>query len=653
MKMKLVIGNGNILVYIDKFSQIRDFYFPFVGQENHLGDYVRKQKKPSDSHMHRIGIWCEGKIHWLGDEWETETNYKTGTLTGKTALRNNSLGLELSIIDTVHYKENIYMKKIAVKNLRKERRDIRLFMGQYFSIYGTDIGNTAYFYPQKNAIIYYKNNRYFLVSGLKLFEDFAIGNYNHEDMKGTWVDAEDGILSKNAIEHGSVDSTISFHLDLKGGSEDSVCYWIAAGKNLNEVMDLNEYIMYNSPNNLFRETENYWKNWLSRIELDIDADIMDMVKKSLLIIRAHADNRGGILASTDSETLKFDRDSYNYIWQRDAAFASIALTEAGYPELSRNFFQFCSKTITEKGYFLQKYNPNYSVGSSWHPWIKYGEHRLPIQEDETAIVLHALWKYYERTKDIKFIKGIYKDLIKKAADFLVEFREGGAPKESYDLWEERFGLHTYTACTVYAGLVAAARFSKELHRLYDSRKYLKASGEVKNYIKSCLYDENKGMFFRRVEKRVDKLYKESEIDSSTGYALHEFVFKPDEGVVKKEMDAIEKKLTCKTETGGVARYRGDQYYAGSKDVPGNPWFICTLWLAQYKIKAAKKSSELESAKSILEWAVKHASPTGFLSEQLHPTTGEQLSVSPLTWSHAAFVETVFRYVAKREEMRNQ
>ena len=31
-------------------------------------------------------------------------------------------------------------------------------------------------------------------------------------------------------------------------------------------------------------------------------------------------------------------------------------------------------------------------------------------------------------------------------------------------------------------------------------------------------------------------------------------------------------------------------------------------------------------------------------EQLHPHTGEPLSVSPLTWSHAAFITTTLRYL---------
>jgi glucoamylase len=43
-------------------------------------------------------------------------------------------------------------------------------------------------------------------------------------------------------------------------------------------------------------------------------------------------------------------------------------------------------------------------------------------------------------------------------------------------------------------------------------------------------------------------------------------------------------------------------------------------------------------------------PSGVLAEQVNPFTGEPVSVSPLTWSHAAFVITVQKYLKKLEEM---
>jgi glucoamylase len=45
-----------------------------------------------------------------------------------------------------------------------------------------------------------------------------------------------------------------------------------------------------------------------------------------------------------------------------------------------------------------------------------------------------------------------------------------------------------------------------------------------------------------------------------------------------------------------------------------------------------------------------ALPSGVLSEQLDPYSKAQLSVSPLTWSHATVVSLVHEYVRKRKSL---
>ena len=79
--------------------------------------------------------------------------------------------------------------------------------------------------------------------------------------------------------------------------------------------------------------------------------------------------------------------------------------------------------------------------------------------------------------------------------------------------------------------------------------------------------------------------------------------------------------------------------------------MCTLWLAQWYIATAKKAADLEPAKKMIDWAVKHQLPGGLLSEQLDPHTGAPLSVSPLTWSHAEFVVSVDDYCRKSDSLR--
>ena len=55
MSRSLVLGNGSLLVCYDEWAQVRDFYFPHVGLENHVGERL----------MHRIGVFVDGTMHWL------------------------------------------------------------------------------------------------------------------------------------------------------------------------------------------------------------------------------------------------------------------------------------------------------------------------------------------------------------------------------------------------------------------------------------------------------------------------------------------------------------------------------------------------------------------------------------------------------------
>jgi glucoamylase len=111
--------------------------------------------------------------------------------------------------------------------------------------------------------------------------------------------------------------------------------------------------------------------------------------------------------------------------------------------------------ITREGYFLHKYRPHGSQGSSWPPWVLGGQRQFPIQEDETALVLWALWKHFETYRDVEFIKPLYRPLIVRAANFMLRYRDErtGLPLPSYDLWEERKGILTCTCAAVYSGLM--------------------------------------------------------------------------------------------------------------------------------------------------------------------------------------------------------
>lgn len=647
MPRDIPVSNGNLLVNFDVQYRIRDIYFPWIGQENH----TRGQE-------FRFGIWVDGCFSWMGPEWEKDLRYHDDSLVTNVLLKNETLGLELRCQDAVDFQMNVYVRQIDVTDLTGKTRDVRLFFSHDFHLYGHEIGDTAYFDPRTEAIIHYKLNRYFLAgcctAKSRIADDFSCGVKDAPGERSSWRDAEDGELIRSPIAWGYAESTVGARLLLPAGGKLTAFHWLAAGTNYGEVADLNQRVVDRTPEALIRRTSSYWRAWVGeqwRSFGDLPSSVTDVFNRSLLVLRSQIDNRGAIVAANDSDLVRFAGDTYSYVWGRDGAFVAAALAKAGYAELCRQFFSFCSRALSEGGYLFQHYNPDGSLASNWHAWVLDGKEVLPIQEDSTALLIWALWIYYECSKDIEFIRPLYEDFILKCADFLVAYRDEETllPTPSYDLWEERYGVHAYTVAAVISGLRGAANFAQLFEDPSRAQAYNSVADHMAEGVVKHLYHAGLERYARSVYRTEDGYDLDEVIDVSLLGLVTFGVLPPTDPRVVQTVEAIRRDLLSETPIGGVARYRGDQYQREEDvppDVPGNPWFISTLWLGEYQIVRAENLQQLREAIPYLEWCAKNALPSGVLAEQIHPLNGRPLSVSPLTWSHSAFVWTILLYVEK-------
>ncbi len=651
MPLTLVLGNGEMLVGLDSHGQVRDLYAPHPGLENHVGAAC----------VHRIGVFVDGRFSWLSERgWRTSVIYEPQTLVSEILATNDGLGLELRFTDAVYNEEQIFVRRLRVRQSTRDKRTVKIFFHQQFQIYGAAYGNTALYDPREEAVVHYRGRRVFIVSGrsgVKCFDDFSVGVAGLEGKEGTWRDAEDGSLSKNAVEHGAVDSVIAFTLELEGeGAE--LYYWIAAAHTLAGARKRHAVVRERSPQHIIESTANFWRAWSragQRGLEELPAKISELFTTSLLVIRAHLDHGGGIIASADSEMLKYGRDTYEYVWMRDAAFAARALDCAGYPDTAETFYQFCADTLLPEGYFYHKYLPDKSLGSSWHPWVRGGKEQLGIQEDETATVLFTLWGHYESSRNLEFIERLYNPLIKRSAVFLAAYRSAtGLPQPSYDLWEERYGVSAYTASSVFGGLMAAARFAQLLGKEEDARQFRGAAEEVRKAILANFVNGENGYFYKEISYERGEPRLDPTLDTASFIGFFRFgVVAVGDPLLARAAAVLADWLCCKTPLGGAARYEGDRYYRTDARTPGNPWIITTLWYAQYLIAAVKKTADLEEALRWISWAADRASGAGMLPEQLDPRTGEPVSASPLVWSHAEYVYTVLEYLATLKEKEGE
>ncbi|MDH5719083.1 MAG: glycoside hydrolase family 15 protein [Spirochaetia bacterium] len=653
MPKDIPVSNGSFLLNFDSDYQIRDIYFPFIGQENH-----------ASGHPFRFGVWVDGHYSWMGPEWEKNIRYHNDSLVTNVFLRNASLGIELRCSDVVDIDINVYVKKIEVANLEDKPRQVRLFFSHDFNLYGNDIGGTAYFDPRSASIIHYKVHRYFLISCWAQhkwgMQHYTCGRKNSPTDLATAEEAETGELSGEPTAWGSPHSTVGIWLNLDAKGKEITYYWIAAGMNYDEVAKLNLEVHKKTPEELLNRSSKYWEAWVrkSLIDLnDLPESITDIFNRSLLVLRTQIDNTGAIIAATDSDIIRFGKDTYSYSWGRDGAFVAAALSKSGHYHICIKYFDYCARILSEEGYLFQHYNPDGSLASNWHSWLVDGKEVLPIQEDSTALTLWSLWIHYQGLRDIEFIRPLYETLIKKAADFLVSYRDTETllPLPSYDLWEERYATHTYTAATVIAGLRAAANFARIFKDIELSENYDNVANEMTEAIKKYLYHDGLKRYARS-GSRIEGGYKLDEVIDISLLSLTTMgVLSPKDERMKETAKAIKEKLWLKTPIEGCARYEGDVYQRSEdcpKDIPGNPWFISTLWLADYIIEKSENHEQLKEALPYIEWCGKNAFASGVLAEQVHPVNGSALCVSPLTWSHSAFVWTVLLYTEKRKKLNS-
>jgi GH15 family glucan-1,4-alpha-glucosidase len=675
MPRSLVLGNGTLLATFDEFLQMRDFYFPYVGEEDHT----------TYGKFHRLGFLVEGRgFSWVNDgTWKIVPGYADASLVSSSTLVSEKLGLQILSEDFVDPTKNVLVRSFRLRTLDGVDRKVQCFFHHDFYLYGDKQKDTAFFEPHTKSVIHYRQRRYFLVGGTTsdpvnclpseipndfhpLSRDekhidhtgitsFTVGKSNYRGLEGTWRDAEDGVLSRFPIEQGSVDSTVEIDCLVKGERGTWVYLWVCAGQTISEVHGLQHFLLEDTPDQVKQSARNYWRGWAGS-HTDpgegVPKPVLDLYIRSLLTIRTQIDNHGGIVAANDSDIMQFNRDTYTYVWPRDGAFVCMALTRAGQTEVVRRFIQFCEKAQTKEGYLLHKYNPDGSAGSSWHPWYRGRQSVLPIQGDETALPVLALWRHFQHTQDFEFLHARYQTFVRKAADFLVRYTEPetGLPLASYDPWEEHRGIFTYTTATTCAGLRAASDISAALGHYRHADRYREAADRMTEAMLFHLYDEGTHCFLKKIKRENGATVERDSTPDASISTLWTFgVLPPDDPRVASTIQRLERALTVRAGIGGMARYVNDYYQSvtpPTAEIPGNPWIITQLWFTQWRIAMAKTRADLEKPLKELEWAVARASASGMLAEQFHPLTGAPLSVAPLTWSHAIFVETVLQFAEK-------
>jgi len=595
---------------------------------------------------HKIGVWVDGIFSWVDDKtWNISTNFEQDALISKISMHSERLSLTLDFVDFVDFELTALVRHIEITNHSGSSRDVRLFMHQVFEISHDGRADTAIYVPENGYILNYKGRRCLIISGKsensQCFDQFAVGNYGVEGKSGTYMDAIDGNLSGNLVEHGGVDSVVRFSETIDANSKSSVDYWIVADTSQNSAREAHLTLKQESIEHRLEATRAHFKLWLSPAKPIIDK-LPDKYKtpvyKSLLVIKAHCDIRGSVLASVDSSIFNYGRDYYCYCWPRDAAYALWPLIRLGIYDEAKRFFKFAKDVLHKDGYLLHKYQPDRSVGSTWHPRMRRGLIELPIQEDETAGVLFMMNEYYEASGDNEFLIEYYDDFIKPSADFICGFvdEQTNLPHASYDLWEEKFLTSTYTVSIAIAALRSAAKMSEAYKKADDAQTWNKMANNFSESLGALYHPDG---YFRKGFELNEKgdLEYDDVVDISSLYGPFMYAkLGGNDSRLKSTGAKVEESLLRRSPAGGVIRYENDNYFRADTKYPGNPWIVCTMWLAQFYIYQGQNDQAL----ALIDWVISKQTNSGVLGEQFDAVTGQPLGVTPLIWSHAELVSSI-------------
>lgn len=641
MARPIVLSNGELHVGINAYGLVHDFYYPYVGLENHAA---------GKSLRHRIGIWVDTKITWLDDgSWTFTFSYPHRALIGRTVARNEALQLTVEFDDFVDAELNGFVRNIHVINASDQERDIRLFMHQAFVI-GDSRSNTdtAQYLPDAHALLHYRGRRAFMISAKshddEWFDQYTVGLFAIEGREGTYRDADDGELSMNPVEHGRVDSTLRFCFRLSAHASARAKYWVAAGTTTREALHVHRQLASAKISERMEKNAQWWRQWLKpavRHADKVEPLHRETFIRSVMLIKSHMDKRGAVIASTDSAMLNYSRDAYAYCWPRDGANIVWPLIRMGYRDEPYRFFDFCRRQLHPQGFLMHKYRADGALGSSWHPYFHDdGIVAPPIQEDETALVLFVFVQFYHRFPERELLREFYEPFILPMANFLASYidKHTNLPKPSYDLWEEQYLTTTYTTAVTFAALNAAADLAEILNDSDNIVKWRSAADDMQEAARKHLYNKNRQAFYKGVFQKADgTVVPDETIDMSSVFGAFMFgLFPADSPEVTKAIATVKTVFGFDPDSPGLPRYENDNYRRVSQDVTGNWWYITSLWLAQYLID----QDNLDEARAILKWVRTGAGETGVLSEQINPHTGAGVSVAPLCWSQAEYVSAL-------------
>ncbi len=386
-------------------------------------------------------------------------------------------------------------------------------------------------------------------------------------------------------------------------------------------------------------TRAYWRDWVS--QLAYHGDYRDQVERSLLALKLLSDGETGafIAAPTTSlpEWVGGTRNwDYRYTWVRDSAFMMHALFNAGYVKEGTAYFDWMLERCLHKD--EDGLNIMYSVR---------GEPDLPERELKLRGYRDSYPVRVGNAASDQFQLDIYGSLIEAALHYqrvggvltmveaerlaaIVEFVRRSWRQPDDGIWEARGQREHYTYSKVWAwvALDRGARLIRYLGLDLPWQEWAAEAEVIRREVLERGYNEKLGAF--------TQFYGGDILDSAV-------LIMPITGIIEADDPRFQstRELICRELAAGPypLLYRYNPEIA--KDGVGGPegaFLMPSFWLVEDLALAGMH----KEARATLEALMRHASPLGLYSEEIHPENGQLLGNFPQGFSHLGLINAALR-----------
>jgi GH15 family glucan-1,4-alpha-glucosidase len=664
------LGNSQTLLSLGASGELMAWFYPH---------------KDGAQHIHQclpcvyLGHGGQGVLHWtFGPEFVKHQAYLPQSNALQTSIEG--LGLKITFTDVVLDDSPVLARQIEVEN----RSDFFVNGGFYllgdWNMGGMREGNGVV-YSRGSGILLQSHRDASLAIGGDALQGWQCGKAGENWGNNAKKALENGILQCQDLEIGDVNWAFGFYAELQPGEKVTRTAILALGETQNSALahcQRATAIPFSDHLQTRLESD---KNWLQPGLKTLDdtgatlpQDLRDGYERSLLCLPLLCGEEGVAVAAPEFDPEFEACGGYGYLWPRDGGEYVSGLQDAGYPQFSEKFFDWCAQHQDESGLWHQRYFLNGQPGPNWC---------LPpetLQIDQVGAVLWAFGKWFdsrvsaevspaelslnelrsqlapETTAKIEKaslaklrgqnVKPTHREMIRKAADYLMERQDEvtGVHRNAFDTWETFVGSFTYSNAAIHSAFKVA-------YEVLGGQKYAEAARKMKEGVLTHFVRESPAGYRYLTRGFKADGAPDEVVDSASLGAIEPFELLDLD--VPEELELAVGTLRAVTEklevdwmgARAIRRFEGDEY------VGGVPACVNTLWMARCCLQVAAKNGDeelIERAQGYLQVVLKRATPTGLLPELMQGPTGQSYWAAPHGWAMASFVSGVLKLASLKK-----